>query len=190
MEKALSFKSQVDFERWLDENHAKSNGVWLRVYKKGFGSNVLRGTEILDPLLCYGWITGQARKGTKEYVLWWVCPRRKGSLWSKVNVSHAERLIREGRMKPSGLRQVEEAKRDGRWDSAYPPQKSAALPTDFIKKVKTNRKAREFLKTLDRSNTYAIIFRLHNTRDPKRREEKIDSIIKMLERGEMFHRHR
>ena len=189
MENALPFKSQLELEEWLEKNHDRSGGVWLRIYKKGFGSNVLRGTQVLDPLLRYGWITGQARKGTREYVLWWVCPRRKGSLWSKVNVSHAERLIREGRMKPSGLRQVEEAKKDGRWDSAYPPQRTAVLPSDFIDKVSANRKAEEFLATLDRSETYAIIFRLHNTKDRERRAEKIDSIVKMLERGETFRRH-
>jgi uncharacterized protein YdeI (YjbR/CyaY-like superfamily) len=184
---ALLFKSQGDFEEWLEKNHDRSEGVWLRIHKKGFGSDVLRGTEVLDPLLSYGWITGQAKKGTKEYVLWWVCPRRKNSLWSKVNVSHAERLIREGKMKPSGLKAVEEARKDGRWDSAYPSQRDAVLPADFLRMVNTNRKAREFLKDLNRSSVYAIIFRLHNTKDPKRREEKMMKMVKMLEDGETFH---
>jgi uncharacterized protein YdeI (YjbR/CyaY-like superfamily) len=187
MEAALAFKSQRDFERWLEKNHDKSEGVWLRICKKGFGSNVLRGTEVLDPLLSYGWITGRARKGTKEYVLWWVCPRRKNSLWSKVNVSHAERLIAEGRMKPSGLKAVEDAKRNGRWESAYPPQREAVLPADFTSMVNRNRKAQEFLKGLNKSDVYAIIFRLHNAKDPERRQEKMMKIVKMLEDGKTFH---
>ena len=187
METAYLFRSQIDFDQWLDENHDRSDGVWLKVYKKGFSSNVLRSTEILDPLLCYGWITGQARKGTKEYVLWWICPRRKKSLWSKINVDHAERLIREGRMKPSGLKEIEAAKRDGRWASAYPPQRAAALPSDFLSRINGNKKARAFLKTLNRTDTYSIIFRLHNIKDPQRREEKMESVIKMLEKGETFH---
>jgi uncharacterized protein YdeI (YjbR/CyaY-like superfamily) len=187
VEEALSFRSKRDLERWLSKNHETSKGIWLKVYKKGFGSNVLKGTEVLDPLLSYGWITGQARKGSGGYVLWWVCSRRKNSVWSKVNVGHAERLIKEGMMKPSGLREVEEAKRDGRWDSAYPPQRTAVLPPDFIEKVNRNSKAKMFLKTLNRSNTYAIIFRLHNTKDPKKREGKMGRIVEMLERGETFH---
>jgi len=187
MESALAFTSRSEFERWLEENHDRSDGVWLKAYKKGFGSNALRSTDVLDPLLCYGWITGQARKGTDEYVLWWVCPRRRNSLWSKVNVGHAERLIREERMRPSGLREVEAARKDGRWDAAYPSPRDAALPADFLRKVNRNGRAREFLKGLNRSEVYAIVFRLHNTKDPKRREEKIVRIVEMLERGETFH---
>jgi uncharacterized protein YdeI (YjbR/CyaY-like superfamily) len=187
MEAGLLFRSQGDLGRWLEKNHDKSEGVWLRIHKKGFGSDVLRGTEVLDPLLSHGWITGPVRKGTNEYVLWWVCPRRKNSLWSKVNVSHAERLISEGKMKPSGLKEVEEAKKDGRWDAAYPPQRDAVLPADFLRMVDTNRKAQEFLKELNRSSVYAIIFRLHNTKDSKRRQEKMVKIVKMLEDGKTFH---
>ncbi|MGA2666099.1 MAG: YdeI/OmpD-associated family protein [Nitrososphaerales archaeon] len=187
MEGELALRSQSELERWLEENHDRSDGVWLKAYKKGFGSNALRGTEVLDPLLCYGWITGQARKGTEEYALWWVCPRRRNSLWSKVNVGHAERLIREGRMKPSGLREVEAAREDGRWDAAYPPQRDAALPADFMRMVNRSRKAREFLEGLNRSEVYAIVFRLHNAKDTKRRQEKMVRIVDMLENGETFH---
>jgi uncharacterized protein YdeI (YjbR/CyaY-like superfamily) len=187
MESVLAFRSPSEFGRWLEENYDKSEGVWLKIHKKGFGSNVLRSTEVLDPLLCYGWITGQARKGTNEYVLWWVCPRRKNSLWSKVNVSHAERLIGEGKMKPSGLREVEAAREDGRWDAAYPSQRDAVLPADFLRRVNRNRSAKEFLRKLNKSEIYAIIFRLHNTKDPERREEKMVRIVEMLEKGETFH---
>ena len=90
-------------------------------------------------------------------------------------------------MKPSGMKEIEDAKEDGRWDLAYPPQRTATLPEDFLKKVNRNKKAREFLKTLNRANTYAIIFRLRNTKDEKKRSEKIDKIIEMLEKGKTFH---
>jgi uncharacterized protein YdeI (YjbR/CyaY-like superfamily) len=187
MERVHAFNSANEWESWLSKNHSRSDGIWLRIYKKSAGANALKSTEVLDPLLCYGWITGQARRGTDKFVLWWVCPRRKNSLWSEVNKSHVERLIKEGRMKPSGMREVEEAKKDGRWDKAYPPQRTATLPSDFMKKVSRNKRARAFLKTLNRANTYAIIFRLHNTRDRKKRLEKMDKIIKMLEDGKAFH---
>ena len=108
-------------------------------------------------------------------------------MWSKLNTMHAERLIKSGMMRPAGMKQIEEAKADGRWQRAYEPQKTATLPKDFIKKVSKNKKAKTFLKTLNRSNVYAIIFRLHTTRDEKRRMEKMDSIIAMLARGEKFH---
>ncbi len=103
MDNVLLFKSSRDLEIWLEENYSKSNGIWLKIYKRGINSNALKSTEVLDPLLCYGWITGQAKKGTDEYALWWICPRRKGSIWSEVNKNHAERLINEGKMKSSGM---------------------------------------------------------------------------------------
>ena len=187
MDKTLSFRSSRDLELWLEENHSKSDGIWLKIYKKGFNSNALKSTDVLDPLLCYGWITGQAKKGTDEYALWWICPRRKKSMWSAINRTHAERLIRQRRIKPSGMKEIEDAKKDGRWNLAYPPQRTATLPDDFLKKVNRNKKAREFLKTLNRANTYAIIFRLRNTKDEKKRSEKIDKIIEMLEKGKTFH---
>ncbi len=181
-----AFKSPEEFEKWLSKNHSKSNGVWLRAYKKSAGANVLKGTEVLDPLLCYGWITGQARRGTDEYTLWWVCPRRSKSLWSKINTQHAERLVKEGRMKASGLREIEEAKRDGRWARAYRPQSTATLPKDFRRALIKSRKAGTFLKTLNRQNVYAIIFRLETTKSKELRKAKIKAFIKKLEKGERF----
>jgi len=183
----IAFRSGREFERWLARNHATSNGIWLRIYKKAFNANALKSTEVLDPLLCYGWITGQARKGDEKSVLWWVCPRRSRSLWSEINKAHAQRLIKEGRMRPSGMRQIEEAKKDGRWDKAYAPQRTAVLPADFLRLVNKSKKAKAFLKTLNRSNTYAIIFRLHNTKDKEKRLQKMGAMVNMLEEGKKFH---
>lgn len=97
MDNVLSFKSTKRFENWLERNHSQSNGIWMRMYKKHSGIRGITAQDALDAALCYGWITGQARKGTDRYALWWFCPRRKRSLWSKINTGHAKRLIREGR---------------------------------------------------------------------------------------------
>ena len=181
------FRSASELEAWLEKNHLKSDGIWLKAYKRSYTSNALKSTEIIDALLCYGWITGQARKGTDEYTLWWICPRRKGSLWSKVNKAHAERLIKEKRMRPSGMLEVESARADGRWERAYIPQSSASLPKDFLNAVSRNRKANAFLKTLNKSNVYSIVFRLETATTKEKRKAKISSIIKMLEEGRKFH---
>lgn len=182
----ISFKSAKEMERWLSRNHSKSNGIWLRMFNKNSGIDAIKGPEALDVALCYGWITGQARANDGISVLWRFCPRRPKSMWSKLNTQHAERLIREGRMKASGFRQIEEAKRDGRWARAYSPQRTAKIPRDFARELSRNGKAREFFKTLNRSSVYAIIFRLENTRNPELRRQKISSIVEMLGRGEKF----
>lgn len=187
MDEIVEFESGKEFERWLSKHHTTSTGVWLRMFRKKAEGKHINGAEALDAALCYGWITGQARSYDEISCLWRFCPRRPKSIWSKINIGHAERLIREGRMRPAGLRQIEEAKADGRWENAYEPQRKAKLPRDFIVAVNKNEKAKKFLKTLNRSNTYAIIFRLHHTRDKARRKAKIEAMVKMLEENKKYH---
>ncbi|HIH50705.1 TPA: bacteriocin-protection protein, YdeI/OmpD-associated family [Candidatus Micrarchaeota archaeon] len=187
MDNVIAFKSQEEWENWLRRNHQKSNGIWMRRFKKDSGVKDIKGSDALDVALCYGWITGQAKRHDELSVLWWFCPRRPKSLWSKLNTMHAERLIKEGRMKGAGLKQIESAKEDGRWSRAYSQQSIAVLPKDFIKEINKNKKAAAFLNTLNRSNVYAIIFRLETTKSMELRNKKIKIIIRMLARGEKPH---
>ena len=187
MDQVVEFNSAKKWEAWLAKNHSTSKGIWLRLFKKNSGFVPVKGSEALDVALCYGWITGQARSYDDVSILWRFTPRRERSMWSKINTWHAERLIKEGRMEPAGLKQIEEAKRDGRWDRAYSPQRTATVPRDFIRELNKNKKAKAFFKTLNRTNTYAIIFRLENTKSKERRRAKINSIIEMLENGKEFH---
>lgn len=186
-EKPITFKSSEDMERWLERNHLASKGIWIRMFRKSYRKPYMKGSDALDIALCYGWITGQARPYDSISVLWRFCPRRPKSLWSKINTGHAERLIREGRMKEPGLREIEAAKKDGRWENAYHPQSTATLPEDFTKALSKDKKAREFFKTLNKSNRYAIIFRIATIRTASGRKAKISSIIAMLHEGKSYH---
>ncbi len=114
-------------------------------------------------------------------------PRRPKSIWSKINTKRAETLIRQGRMKSAGLKQVEEAKRDGRWDRAYNPPSTAKLPEDFLKALQKNKEAEAFFRTLNRANVYSVVFRLENAKNEESRRMKIKQMIKMFEKGEKFH---
>lgn len=90
-------------------------------------------------------------------------------------------------MRPAGLKEIEEAKKDGRWYRAYNPQSTAKLPEDFVAALRKNRRAETFFKTLNKSNVYAIIFRLENARSEERRKAKIKEFVKMFEKAEKFH---
>jgi uncharacterized protein YdeI (YjbR/CyaY-like superfamily) len=171
----------------LARNHSKSMGVWMRMYRKSSGVASLSNSDALDVALCYGWITGQSRPYDGISWLDRYVPRRPKSIWSKINTERVERLTREGRMKPAGLRQVEEAKRDGRWQSAYTPPSRARLPADFIRALRRVPRAEAFFSTLNRSNVYAVVFRLENAKDAKSRKAKIEQMIRMFERGEKLH---
>jgi uncharacterized protein YdeI (YjbR/CyaY-like superfamily) len=183
----LEFGSPADMERWFAENHSTSEGFWLRFHRKDSKVASVRPHEALEVLLCYGWITGQSRPHDERSWSGRVVPRRPKSIWSKVNVGIAERLIEEGRMKPPGLRQVEDAKADGRWGRAYSPQRSATFPPDFVEALGKNPKAERFSKTLSKANYYAIVFRLETAKDPESRKRKVAAIVKMLEEGRTFH---
>lgn len=183
----LRFASAAEWERWLEANHESADGVWIRFCKKGSGARTVVYAEALDVALCYGWIDGQARTADERSYLQRFTPRRARSMWSRVNVGHVERLTREGRMKPAGLRAVAEAKADGRWERAYEPARTMELPPEFMQRLREHRHAYAFYETLTRANKYAIAYRLTTPKKVQTRERWAERIIVMLERGETFH---
>jgi uncharacterized protein YdeI (YjbR/CyaY-like superfamily) len=187
MDEIAEFKSASQWDKWLAKNHSKSHGIWIRFFKKASDVSSINTSDALDVALCYGWITGQARPYDERSWLGKFVPRRPKSIWSKINTKRAETLIRQGRMTSAGLKQVEEAKRDGRWDRAYSPPSSAKLPEDFLKALRKNKEAEAFFKTLNRANIYSVVFRLENAKNEESRSMKIRQMIKMFEKGEKFH---
>jgi uncharacterized protein YdeI (YjbR/CyaY-like superfamily) len=161
--------------------------VWLRFFKKASGVVAVSHAEALEEALCYGWIDGQLKKHDDVSWLHKFTPRRRKSAWSKINVGHATRLIEAGRMKPAGLREVEEARQDGRWTAAYDSPSGSRMPDDFLEALSKNRKADAFFRTLNKANRYAISWRLQTTKRPETRERRIKAILAMLAKGQAFH---
>ena len=185
--KILTFKSPPAFRSWLEENHAASNGIWLRVFKKDSGEKSITYGEALDQALCYGWIDGQRKAHEDRSWLQKFTPRRPKSGWSKYNTQHAERLIKSGKMTPAGLKEVEAAKADGRWKAAYDSFGNAAVTDDFLKELAKDEKAKAFFETLNKTNLYSIAYRLQTAKKPETRKKRMQVIIEMLARGEKFH---
>jgi len=161
--------------------------VWLCIAKKGAEERSVTYAEALDEALCYGWIDGQKRAHDRSSWLQWFGPRKAGSGWSKTNTGHAERLIKAGRMKPAGLKEVEAARRDGRWNRAYDSSARAKPPRDFLQALAKNPKAKAFFETLEKRNSYAIIYRLQTAKKPETRAKRMQIILEMLAKGEKFH---
>lgn len=183
----LTFDSQEDWRRWLEKHHSASNGVWIRFYKKASDITSLVYSEALDEALCYGWIDSQVKKYDDLSYIQKFTPRKSKSIWSKVNREHITRLMKEGRMTPAGLKRVEEAKNDGRWKSAYDSPTTMEIPKDFLSDLSKFPKAKAFFETLNKSNVYAIAWRLQTAKKPETREKRKKVIIEMLQRGEKFH---
>jgi uncharacterized protein YdeI (YjbR/CyaY-like superfamily) len=161
--------------------------VWLRIYKKASGTASVTYAEALDVALCYGWI--DSHKRPKDAVSWLqrFGPRTARSGWSRINTRHAERLIQAGKMKPAGLREVEAAKADGRWQRAYDSPAATAVPADFLQELSRSKKAKAFFEGLNKANVYAIAYRLQTAKKPQTREKRMKSILAMMARGEKFH---
>jgi uncharacterized protein YdeI (YjbR/CyaY-like superfamily) len=183
----ITFASPIALEKWLAKNSEKSPGIWLKIAKKNSGVKSVSYLEALDVALCFGWIDGQKDSYDDLYFLQRFTPRRAKSKWSKINCGKVTALIETKRMQPAGLKEIEAAKKDGRWDAAYASQKSSAVPDDLAKALAKNKKAAAFFAQLDSANRYAILYRLHMTNKPELRAAKIEKFVAMLVAGETFH---
>ncbi|MBN2041298.1 MAG: hypothetical protein JW864_14755 [Spirochaetes bacterium] len=100
----LAFKSGNSLRKWLENNHESSKGIWVQIYKKNSGIESVTFEEVLDEGLCFGWSESKRRKFDTNSYLQRFTPRRVKGTTSKRNMEHIERLIKEKKMKPSGLR--------------------------------------------------------------------------------------
>ncbi len=183
----LPFVSQKKWADWLAKQHDKAAGVWLKLAKKDSGISSVTYEEALDVALCYGWIDGQKKGFDGQFWLQKFTPRGPKSIWSKINTEKAERLIAGDEMKPAGLKVIEAARKDGRWDAAYASQKNISVPEDFQSALDRNSRAGAFFATLKSAERYSFLFRIHNTKKPERRAKRIEQFVEMLERGEKVH---
>lgn len=185
--RGICFASPVEWEAWLEDNHSKSDGVWIQIAKKSAAIESVRYPEVLDSALCFGWIDGRREALDEHYFLQRFTPRRPRSKWSQVNRDNAERLIADGRMRPAGLAEVQRAKADGRWVAAYASQRSITVPEDLQRELDARPKARAFFAELTSQNRYAILFRLHDAKRPQTRAQRLAKFVAMLEAGETIH---
>jgi uncharacterized protein YdeI (YjbR/CyaY-like superfamily) len=181
------FVAPRDLERWLEENHDSSDGLWLKIAKKGSGERTVNYAEALELALCFGWIDSQKRGLDERHFLQRFTPRRPRGRWSKINREKAEALIAAGRMRPAGMAEVEGAKADGRWEAAYDGQRAAKVPPDLQRELDLNAAAAKFFSSLDSANRYAIVYRLEEAKKPETRKRRLQKFVAMLERGEKIH---
>ncbi|MGH2947175.1 MAG: YdeI/OmpD-associated family protein [Solirubrobacteraceae bacterium] len=183
----MPFASAAEWERWLEDNHAGSEGVWIKMAKKGSGIDSVHYPEVLESALCFGWIDGRREPLDERYFLQRFTPRRPRSRWSRINREKAERLIADGRMRPDGLGEVERARTDGRWEAAYEGQKRSTVPDDLQRELDARPGAKAFFLQLNGQNRYAILYRLQEAAKPETRARRLAKFVAMLEAGETIY---
>jgi uncharacterized protein YdeI (YjbR/CyaY-like superfamily) len=183
----LGFADQGAWESWLAGQHATSAGIWLKIPRKDAGVTGVSYPDALAVALCYGWIDGQKGRLDDEYWLQRFGPRRPGSRWSKINTEKAAELIGAGLMQPAGLREVELARADGRWDAAYEGQRTMGVPEDLAAELARDEAAAAFFATLSSANRYAILYRIGEAKRPETRAKRIAKYVAMLAAHETIH---
>jgi uncharacterized protein YdeI (YjbR/CyaY-like superfamily) len=180
----LFFATPADFEAWLDEHGEESDGIWLKFAKKGSGVQSVVYAQALEIALCHGWIDGQTKRLDGDHYLQRFTPRRARSNWSKRNRGKAEELIANGRMRPTGLAEVERARADGRWDAAYDSSTTAAVPDDFQEALDSEPAASEFFESLGSTKRYSFLYRIADAKRPETRAKRIAEYVELLAKGE------
>lgn len=175
------------FHDWLGKHHGSEGEVWIKIHKVASGRPSITPKEAIDVVLCWGWIDAVRKSFDETSYLQRYTPRSKRSIWSRINVGNVARLIADGRMTEHGLKEVEAAKADGRWDRAYGSGKEMAIPDDLQAAIDAEPKAKEMLAGLSAQNRFALAFRTHNMKTEAGRRKKIETLVDMLKRGETIH---
>jgi uncharacterized protein YdeI (YjbR/CyaY-like superfamily) len=186
-DKVHEFKDAKSFYGWLGKHHDKQDEVWIRIFKVGSGLKSITPKEAIDVVLCWGWIDAIRKSLDETSYLQRYTRRRRKSTWSKINVDNVARLIQEGRMTEHGLREVEAAKADGRWERAYAGGKDLKIPDDLQAAIDAEPKAKAMLAKLSAQNRFALAFRLHNLKTDAGRKRNIEASVEMLKRGETIY---
>ena len=139
------FKTPADFGTWLEKNHATATELWVGFYKKDSGKPSITWPESVDQALCFGWIDG-LRKGVDEisYHIRFT-PRRRGSIWSAINIKRAKELVRQKQMRPTGLKAFASRIENKSGIYSY-EQRSTELSQPYANLLKKNKAAWNFFE--------------------------------------------
>jgi len=175
------FEDAKAWESWLEQHHqTETDGLWLKISKKGSSVPSVSYADALDAALCFGWIDGQRKTHDKEHFLQRFTPRRRQSLWSRRNVDKVAVLIAQGRMRDAGQAEIEAAKADGRWEKAYASSSTIEVPEDFQVALNRNKRAKAFFDTLTKTKRYPFLWRIETVKRAETRQKKIDQFVKLL----------
>ena len=184
---ARLFSGKESWAAWLEKNHQKAGGLWLRLAKKRSPLRSVSYEDAVEVALCYGWIDGQKKGESEEIWRQRFIPRSANSIWSKINQEKAVVLIKNGQMRQAGFEAVKRARRNGRWKSAYDSQSRSPVPSDLQLALDANAAAQAFFGVLDSANRYAILFRLQTAQKPETRTKKIQQFVEMLANNQKIH---
>ncbi len=135
-DKVREFADRAAFYDWLGAHHDSADEIWIRIFKKASGTPTITPVEAIEVVLCWGWIDAIRKSWDEVSFVQRYCPRKSKSTWSQINRDNVAKLIADGRMTDHGLKHVETAKADGRWDAAYATTMAPAV--DLLEAIEAN----------------------------------------------------
>ena len=178
LDNALFFNNRKEWRSWLEKNHQTQNEVWLIHYKKSARKTNLNHVDAVEEAICFGWIDSKLKKIDEERFILRYSPRRKRSVWSKINKDTAEKLISLGQMMPAGLDKITQAKKSGYWDKAYTNLVKDHLPSDLKKALMKKDKAWENFQEFANSYRNTYIGWVNNAKTLETRKKRITEVVK------------
>jgi uncharacterized protein YdeI (YjbR/CyaY-like superfamily) len=175
-------KSRAEWRKWLEENQARKEGIWLISYKKDTGKPRFDYDESVEEALCFGWVDSKPAKLDDERSMLWFAPRKAKTNWSKLNKDRVEKLVKAGLMAPAGLAKVEAAKKDGSWN-ALDGVEALEIPPDLAKAFTKNKTAKEYFDAFPRSVKRGILEWILNAKRPETRAKRIEETVTLAEKN-------
>ena len=176
------FKTQHDFRRWLEANHAEKDEIIVGFYKVGSGKKSMSWSEAVDQALCFGWIDGVRRKHGEDAYTNRFTPRRPRSIWSAVNIAKVAELTRNGLMRPAGVAAYE--KREEARSGVYAYENSTEFSAEFEHRFRSNGKAWEFFSSQAPWYRRVSVHRVMSAKQEKTRIDRLEKLIAASENGE------
>ena len=173
--------SATELRDWLEAHHKQHQGVWLVRYKKHVIQKYVSAQQVLDELLCFGWIDGPARKVDEDRTKQFVSPRRTYH-WARSYKERAERLTLEGRMRPAGLAAIEDSKRRDLWD-VLDDVDDLILPDDLVRALASHGSATEHFAAFQESAKRFALRWIKLARSPEARARRIGKTASLAEQN-------
>lgn len=174
----LYFENVDDWRLWLEENYDKCKGIWFIFIKKGVDIPGVSYEDAVCEALCFGWIDSTARKLDSQRHMLMFTPRKKGSVWSKLNKKRVERLISENRIRPAGLQKIQAAKEDGSW-TILDSVEDLILPDELQNLLSKDKVANENFNNFSASAKKGILWWIKSAKTDKTRLGRIEKTAKM-----------
>src|SRR5688572_18622378 len=171
------FKTPAELRRWLEKNHDKEDELLVGLYKKGSGKTSIDWPQVVEEVLCFGWIDGVRRSLDDESYVNRITPRRKGSNWSAINIAKVQELIAQGRMTPAGLAAFEARSADKEAPYSYENRDQAKLDAAAERKLKANKAAWEFFQSRPPWYRRTATFWVVSAKREETRQRRLEQLI-------------